>query len=246
MERGCGEGALLTLRFLVVDEVDSTNDALEQLPPEEAGEGVWLRADRQTAGRGRQGRAWASETGNLYASTIVELGARDPPPQSLAFVAALAVHSLVVARLGQAPSLTIKWPNDVLWDGAKLAGILLERHDKRVVVGIGVNLAHAPDIPGRTTVALTALGIERSPAEALHDLAQLFAEWLSMWRTDLVGVFEAWQAAAHPVGTSLNVKLPDDTVVDGTFAGIEGDGALRLRLASGEVRVIHAGDVFQL
>ncbi len=233
----------MNLEFRVLDSVDSTNEELKRLPPAEAVEGFWLRAVRQTAGKGRQGRIWNSDAGNFHASTIVVPRPGDPPLQTLAFVAALAVHSLVVAKLGDAPELSIKWPNDVMWDGAKLAGILLERHGERVIVGIGINLRHAPQIPGRATAALADIGIALAPGEALADLAQLFGSWLSVWRGSLGDVLDAWRDAAHPPGTRLAVHGGTESRIEGVFEGVAQDGALLLRLDDGTRQAIHSGDV---
>jgi BirA family biotin operon repressor/biotin-[acetyl-CoA-carboxylase] ligase len=192
------------------------------------------------AGRGRQGRQWSSPAGNLYASTLVRLRPGDPPAGSLALVAAVAVREAV--GIG-----TIKWPNDLLIDGTKAAGILLERADDAVVAGIGVNVSEAPDVPDRLTTSLRAAGISLDPAALLQVLAERLATWLARWREPAPGaVADAWLAWAHPTGTPLSVNLPDGTRIEGRFDGLAPDGALALRLASGERRIIHAGDVFQL
>ncbi len=199
-----------------------------------------MRAERQIAGRGRQGRNWSSPPGNLYASTLVRLRPGDPTAGSLALVAAVALREAV--GIG-----TIKWPNDLLIDGAKVAGILLERADDAVVAGIGVNVMQAPGLPDRPTTSLHAAGVSRTPEDVLEALAGRFAVWLSRWREPAPGaVADAWLAWAHPSGTPLSVNLPDGMRVEGRFDGLAPDGALVLRLASGERRTIHAGDVFQL
>ena len=139
----------------------------------------------------------------------------------------------------------LKWPNDLLLDGAKLAGILLERADNAVVIGIGVNLAHHPDDTDRIATSLAARGIIIQPAAFLDVLAETFARWLARWRNEGVpAVRDRWVERAHPVGTALAARLPDGISVDGLFERLDADGALILRLASGERRVIHAGDVF--
>jgi BirA family biotin operon repressor/biotin-[acetyl-CoA-carboxylase] ligase len=218
----------------------STNSDLLELARAGAVEGLWLRAESQLAGRGRQGRTWASPLGNLYGSTLVRLRPGDPVAGSLALVAAVALREAV--GIG-----AIKWPNDLLIDGAKVAGILLERGDDAVVAGFGVNLVQAPNLPDRRTTTLRAAGIELSAVDLVEVLAARFAVWLDRWREPAVGaVAEAWLAYAHPAGTPLSVNLPDGSRVEGRFDGLAPDGALALRLASGERRTIHAGDVFQL
>ena len=143
--------------------------------------------------------------------------------------------------------LCLKWPNDLLLGGAKLAGILLERVDDAVVIGVGINLAHHPDLPDRPTTSLAAHGIDVVLEPLLDTLAETFARWLSRWRSEgLAPIRARWLSQAHPVGTAITARLPDGTAVDGLFDGLDHDGALVLRLAGGERRVIHAGDVFLL
>lgn len=201
-------------------------------------EGTWLRAERQTGGKGRQGRAWISPPGNLHASTLVRLRADDPPAPTLALVAAVALHEIVAIY---APAVRIKWPNDLLFDGAKLAGILLEREGEAVILGFGVNLAHHPQGLERPATSLAALaGMAPEPAPFLEILARNFSRWLARWRQEgLAPVRAQWLAAAHPLGTPLATSEGE-----GLFDGLDESGSLRLRLADGSVRVIHAGDVF--
>ena len=140
-------------------------------------EGDWLVADRQTGGRGRQGREWYDGAGNFMGSTVVQVRFGDPDPTSLALVAGLALWeavSAVPAKAGTAalpPGAMLKWPNDLMIGTAKLAGILLERVGEAVVVGIGVNLATAPALPDRETVALG--GVDRDVFAA--ELARAFS-----------------------------------------------------------------------
>jgi BirA family biotin operon repressor/biotin-[acetyl-CoA-carboxylase] ligase len=217
-----------------VAETGSTNDDVAALAREGAVEGTWLRAERQTGGKGRQGRAWQSPPGNLYASTLVRLQPEDPPAPTLALVAAVALHEIVSRHAADA---RIKWPNDLLVNGAKLAGILLERQGDAVIVGFGVNLAHHPEGLDRPA---TSLDPPVDPGPFLERLATAFAAWLRRWRDDGVGpIRAAWLAAALPLGTPL---VTHDGA--GAFDGLDESGALRLRLAGGAVRVIHAGDVF--
>ena len=201
-------------------------------------EGLWLRAERQVNGRGRQGRIWVSPAGNLYASTLVRLQPEDPPAPTLALLAAVALHEAVAPYFERT---SIKWPNDLVADGAKLAGILLERQFNAVIIGFGVNLAHHPELPGRAATSLKAVaGAAPEPGPFAETLAEIFARWLARWRQDgHAPVLEAWRAAAHPRGTPLSTSEGD-----GLFEGLDETGALCLRLADGTIRVIHAGDVF--
>ena len=221
-----------------VAETGSTNEDVAALAGEGATEGTWLRAGRQTGGKGRQGRSWLSPPGNLYASTLVRLRQGDPPAPTLALVAAVALHEIVAIY---APGVQIKWPNDLLFDGAKLAGILLERQDDAVILGFGVNLARHPERLDRPATSLAALaGIAPEPGPFLEILARNFPRWRARWRQEgLAPIRAAWLAAAHPAGTPL--ATPEG---EGLFDGLDETGALRLRLADGTVRIIRAGDVF--
>ncbi len=192
------------------------------------------------------GRAWASPIGNFYGSTIVRPLASDPALASLAFVAAIALHD-TLARLAPDVRAFIKWPNDLMVDGAKLSGILLERAgDGAVVIGMGVNLAfHPTDLP-RPVTSLAAFGAPVPDVDSFQfELADRFAAWLAMGRgEELVAICAEWLCRAHPIGTPLSVSEANGQVTQGAFDGLAADGALQLRLADGQVRAIHAGDVF--
>jgi BirA family transcriptional regulator, biotin operon repressor / biotin---[acetyl-CoA-carboxylase] ligase len=209
----------------------------------DACEGDWLMADCQTAGRGRMARLWLSPVGNLYASGLVDLRAHDPGAATLALVAAVALFDALAIW---APTIKLKWPNDVLAGRAKLSGILLERSGNAVVIGFGVNLACHPETIDRPVTSLAALGITApEPAVFLDGLVGTFDGWLGCWRTQgLAAIRLAWLDRSFPVGAPLVVNLPDGTRLAGVFDGLTDDCALRLRLADGDRRVIHAGDVF--
>jgi BirA family transcriptional regulator, biotin operon repressor / biotin---[acetyl-CoA-carboxylase] ligase len=205
-----------------------------------------LRADQQLGGRGRVGREWVSPIGNFYASTIIRLAPHDPPAATLAFVAAMAAHD-TIRQIAPDVTVQLKWPNDVLAsNGAKLCGILLERAHNAVVAGFGINLAHHPDDIGRAATDLRALGANPpQPQVVCEMLAEFFARRLEQWRlSPLSALLRAWGSAAHPLGTALQVGLPDGERIEGLFAGLAEDGALKLRLADGEIRAIYAADIF--
>jgi len=207
-------------------------------------EGDWLLADRQTEGRGRQGRDWFDGIGNFMGSTVVHLRHGDPARETLALVAGLALHEAIAWHQPGSAELRLKWPNDLVSGNAKMAGILLEASGDAVVIGIGVNLVSAPDIPGRATVALADLGT--APARNLfaEDLVRSFATELERWRNAaLAPVIRRWCALAHSPGTPLTVDEPGGERIAGTFAGLSEQGLLQLRLADGTMRAIHAGEV---
>lgn len=226
-----------------VAETGSTNADLLVEAAAGAPEGTWLRAEVQTGGRGRLGRDWRSPAGNLYASTVIRPQPGNPPVASLALVAAVALFEVASAWSGDAASLRIKWPNDLLRGPAKVAGILLERSGQAVVAGFGVNLARAPDLPDRPSAAL---GGGADPAGFVEDLATGLARWLGIWRGQgLPPVIARWLEAAHPIGTALAATTPAGRI-EGLFAGLDAEGNLRLALADGSVRTIQAGDIFLL
>lgn len=224
-----------------VPETGSTNADLaarlragEHLP-----EGHWLVADRQTAGRGRQGRAWSDGAGNFMGSTVVYPRQSDPAPASLALLAGLALHEVIAPLLTAPHRALLKWPNDLLVGRAKLAGILLEGIGGAVVVGIGVNLASAPNLPDRAAVALSDIATAPVRNTFASALARQFDIELERWRNfGLAPIVNRWLLAGHPIGTRLTAERQD-----GTFTGLTPDGGLQLRLADGSLRTIHAGEV---
>jgi BirA family biotin operon repressor/biotin-[acetyl-CoA-carboxylase] ligase len=201
-------------------------------------EGNWLIADRQTAGRGRLGRDWFDGAGNFMGSTVVHSGLGDPPPSSLALLAGLALHEVIFAHLPPSHHAMLKWPNDVLVSSAKLAGILLERIGDAVIVGIGVNLAIAPELADRDIIALADITTAPDRDKFAVSLAAQFAVELGRWRAyGLSPVIARWLAVGHPLGTKLIWGGPDEAGFEGSFAGLTEDGFLQLRLAAGELRL---------
>lgn len=203
-------------------------------------EGDWLVALSQSQGRGRQGRQWTMLQGNFAGSTLVLLRPGDPAPQTLSLVAGIAlIEAVDIAVPGH--SLLLKWPNDLLLDGGKLAGILLERSGERIAIGIGVNLAAAPAVEGRQTASLDRA---IAPEAFAPLLAASFARWLERWRVSAAEeLADAWLERAHPVGTSIKVHADAARTVTGRFEGLASDGALLLRTDGGAIETIRAGDV---
>jgi BirA family biotin operon repressor/biotin-[acetyl-CoA-carboxylase] ligase len=233
--------------------LDSTNAEAKRLA--EAGERgpLWIMAERQTSGRGRRGRAWSSGAGDLSATLL--FACERPPAEAaqLGFVAALAVAETFDAFVPSA-LVAIKWPNDVLIDGRKAAGILVESGPHRggglwVAAGCGLNLAQSPqDVERPATSAAEHLGggltATPGPDTALAVLARAFDERLEAWETYGFGaIADAWTARAAGLNRPCVARLDGETI-EGVAEGLEPDGALRLRLASGAIRRITAGDVF--
>lgn len=229
-----------------VAETGSTNaDLLARL---RAGsllrEGDWLVAERQSAGRGRQGRNWFDGTGNFMGSTVVHSAASDPPAHTLALVAGLAAYETVLPFCPEAGALMLKWPNDLLLAGAKLAGILLESANGSVVVGIGVNLKVAPQLTDRKTIALADIAPPPSRDDFAVRLAAVFDAEVERWRSHgLELLLRRWQAAAHGHGASLKVHDPSGSTLVGSFVGLDASGSLLLRDPDGKTHTVHAGDV---
>ncbi len=190
------------------------------------------------------GRDWTSPTGNFHGSTGVTLEPGDPPAPSLALVAAVALHDAVVDASNGSVRPTIKWPNDLLIGPAKLAGILLERAADQIVVGIGVNLATAPEVAGRDTTALAAFGTSIGTEVFAARLAPIFASELALWRENgLPPLIARWTERAHPRGARLTISEGVDAGLTGAFDSLDPTGALRLRLDDGALRLVTAGEV---
>jgi BirA family biotin operon repressor/biotin-[acetyl-CoA-carboxylase] ligase len=230
----------------IVEETGSTNaDLLDRLKAgEHVAQGDWLVARRQSAGRGRQGRDWFDGAGNFMGSTVVHRAESDPPAHTLALVSGLAVYEALVPSCPNPSQLMLKWPNDLLLSRAKLCGILLEAASNAIVIGVGINLARAPNIEGRETIALSEIAKPPGLEEFAKQLAHSFDAELERWRSfGLEPLLRRWSVAAHPIGTPIKVHDSDGSLLAGEFSGLSPEGSLLLRLANGETRAIHAGDV---
>ena len=226
-------------RIRIVERTGSTNADL--LADPKAVEGDWLVALEQQSGKGRQGREGVSVPGNFYGSTLVQLRPDDPPASTLSLAAGLALIEAVDVTVAGQP-LMLKWPNDLMLSGKKLAGILLERNGDRVVLGFGVNLAGAPDLPDRHAASLNG---ETQPDAFAPLLAGSFTRLLSLWRaSEPTALVRAWEHRAHLVGTRLRVHVSNDEQISGRFGGLDPDGALRLLLDDGSMEIVRAADVF--
>ncbi len=239
------------IRHEALSDTSSTNT--ECLARARAGDGglLWVTAERQTGGRGRRGRPWVSERGNLYASLLLI----DPAPMerlaSLPLAIAVAVHQAIRSVLPPgAEPLEVKWPNDILIGRKKTCGILVEgerlangRH--AVVIGIGINVSVMPDNPIYPVTCLRDQGSAASPEELFAHLFASMAEVLDIWNEGL-GITEVtalWRAVACGIGEKITVNLPDRSI-SGYFAGIDDNGLLMLDTGTGRMMPIAAGDVF--
>jgi BirA family biotin operon repressor/biotin-[acetyl-CoA-carboxylase] ligase len=235
------------IRLIAHDTLGSTN--AEALALARAGERgpLWVTAARQTAGRGRRGNAWTSEPGNLYASLLLTDTVPAGRAPELCFVAALALHDAVSA-LSPALKPQLKWPNDLLIEGAKFAGILIEAESVQgrspaVAIGIGVNCAHYPrELPYPAT-DLAAHGVAVAPVALLEKLSAAMRARLDQWETGFSAIRADWLARAAGLGGDIVVRLPDREVA-GTFETLDRMGRLMLRLPAGTLEAITVGEVF--
>ncbi len=232
------------------DELDSTNAEARRRAEAGASGPVWITAAVQTAGKGRRGRTWRTVSGNLAATLLLTTTKTAAEAAQISFVAALAAADLAETCLG-AGAVRVKWPNDVLVHGRKAVGILVEsgaRPDGALwlAVGIGVNLAHAPQDVERPAAAFAEhmAGPPPRPQDALEVLATRFEHWRSLWdREGFAPIAQGWTRIAHGLGEPCEARLPNQTL-KGIAEGLDPDGALRLRLDGGAVTRITAGDVF--
>jgi len=235
------------------DSVGSTNaEALARARAGERGP-LWITAGRQTAGRGRRGRSFVSEPGNLFASLLLT----DPSPADraaeLSFVAALALHDAICQIAPMlAGRLELKWPNDLLCDGAKLAGILVEGESGSgrplaIVIGIGVNCAHHPDGLSYRATSLAACGVTVTPQRLFAALSRSMVLRLAEWdrATGFAATRRAWLALATGLGQRVLVRLPEAELT-GRFETLDAAGRLVLRRDDGGVELVTAGDMFPL
>ncbi len=206
-------------------------------------------AEEQTQGRGRSGRRWISPKGNLYASLLLNPRVTAPAATQLAFVAALAAFDAAAEQLppDRASGLRLKWPNDVMFCGAKLAGILIESSTcpeghLAVIIGIGINVSESPADAKRAATSLEAGPQCVEPV--FQALAAAFDKWLALWDEGKAfdQIREAWLAKTLAVGDPISVNM-SNTLLRGRFAGVDSKGALKLETAPGVVIIVNAGDI---
>ena len=210
---------------------------------------AWILAHVQTAARGRRGRAWSTPRGN-FAGTLVMRRLGTPADAALrSFVASLALREAVVAVTGRADAFALKWPNDVLLTGGKVAGILLETVGDHLVIGIGVNLAHAPtpdevEAGAVTPVSLkSTLGADITPEDFLDVLAEAYARLEQQYTTyGFAPIRAAWLSHAARIGEVVTARTMRDETV-GVFEDVDAEGNLVLNTAKGRV-AITAADVY--
>jgi BirA family biotin operon repressor/biotin-[acetyl-CoA-carboxylase] ligase len=232
------------------ERLGSTSEEAKRLAADGAPGGLVIWAREQTAGHGRRGRPWVSPPGNLYVSVVLRPDCVAPAAAQLGFAAALAIGEATLRWLPPVVALSYKWPNDVLLDGRKLSGILLESQaaaDGRLawlVLGIGINLAAFPETVEYPATSLAAAGAGTiAPELMLEALAERFLHWYERWRVaGFAPLRQAWLARVHGLGTPIRVRLQREEM-DGRFVGLDEDGVLLLETPAG-CRRVAAGDVF--
>ena len=239
-------------RLIALDQVESTNDEAKRLAETGAEEGTLVWAREQTKGRGRQSRSFASPPGNLYMSLILRPDCPVAEAAQLGFVAALGVGDGVGSAAPPMIEVHFKWPNDVLFNGRKGSGILLESKISAsvgldwLVLGIGVNLSSYPE---NTSFPATSLAFEGAPPDLqveqlLEAISRHLLSWVHRWRDEgFAPIRQAWLRHAKGIGEELEVRLSNERL-RGTFRELDESGALVLELPGGETRRIHAGDVY--
>jgi BirA family biotin operon repressor/biotin-[acetyl-CoA-carboxylase] ligase len=245
--------AIEAIRTDLRPELDSTNLEAHRLWREGARQARWIRAERQTQGRGRHGRRWVSEQGNLYATLLWPAHAGLALAGQVSFVAALAMRDTVLALLPAgprpSPAVKVKWPNDVLLGGAKVSGILTEtigtEADGRtwLAIGCGLNVASAPEDTPYPATCLARHGGKADAAAAGDALARAMAVRLAQWEGRGFREIRAdWLEAAHDLGVELTVRVGAEEI-KGRFAGLGDEGALLLAQSGSGIRRLHAGEV---
>jgi BirA family biotin operon repressor/biotin-[acetyl-CoA-carboxylase] ligase len=227
------------------DTLASTSDHCAERARNGEPDRLLIIAASQTAGRGRAGRVWSSPPGNFYASALLRPGIPAVQGGLFALMAGLSLLEAIEQASGTDAALRLKWPNDITAGAAKLAGILLDATIEAgqiatLVIGFGVNLTFAPEIPGRATTYLTALGLRHAPDDMVASLCDRIDHWQARLNDDAGSALRtAWLARAHPIGSTITI---DAGRLTGTFAGIEADGSLLLR-QDNQVIAIRSGDV---
>jgi BirA family biotin operon repressor/biotin-[acetyl-CoA-carboxylase] ligase len=238
----------MTLAFRIeqVADIDSTNEACRRRALAGEGAGLVIRADRQSAGRGRRGRSWESPAGNLYASILLRPQRPAAESAALGFAAVIAVGNVIAPLVKGA--VQHKWPNDLLIDGAKVMGMLLEMQgtaDPFVVLGIGVNIvSHPANTPYPATDLLDSGAAPIAPQALLERILGALVPLYDAWAANgFAALLPAWKRRAAGLGQPIEVRLERETI-SGLFKDLEPDGTLRLGLSDGSERRIAAGDVY--
>jgi BirA family biotin operon repressor/biotin-[acetyl-CoA-carboxylase] ligase len=230
-----------------VTETGSTQDDVMRAAESGAGEGYVMRADQMIGGRGRLGRVWTAPKGNLYLSFLLRPSYDVREAGQVSFVCALAAHKTLQAYLnGSDANITCKWPNDLLVNGKKISGILLESQMEEgqltgLVVGKGMNIENAPEGAASLNQFYTDTpDISDVCDQLLQNFDLHYAQWL---KDGFAAIRESWLSKAAGLGQQITVNKPDGQMM-GIFQGLDEDGALLLQTDQDDIIPIHAGDVY--
>lgn len=234
------------------DSIDSTNEEAKRQAESGAEDGTLIWAKEQTAGRGRYGRQWQSPPGNLYCSLITRPDCAPSEAAELGFVTSLGMADAIGSLVPPMIEVTFKWPNDILVNGRKAAGILLESSSKPdgtldwLVVGTGLNIVSHPE---ESRYPATNLLLEGAHGLAVEDVLQAYARhllgWINRWLDDgFRPIRAAWLNRAMGQGEEIEVRFNDKTV-SGTFADLDETGALLLDAPEGRL-TINAADIYPI
>jgi BirA family biotin operon repressor/biotin-[acetyl-CoA-carboxylase] ligase len=240
---------LQQFNLLVFEEIDSTNNEAKRLIQSGALDRLVIWSKQQSYGRGRYGRSWNSQEGNLYMSILLPIQCSLAKAAQLSFVMGLCVHDVIndLAKKNKIKlDINLKWPNDVLIQGSKIAGILLESLPEEdsgwIVLGLGVNVEHTPDVENATS--LKELGIKSNVGHLLGMVMNKFDYYHNMW--SLYGfskIRQLWLKKAYKIGEVVTITDIKNRI-SGVFETIDKDGAMKIKIASGEKYTMSTGEIF--
>lgn len=226
--------------LIELQSVGSTNEHLKNLAREGAPAFTVVWTHDQTAGKGRQGNTWTSFMGNLYMSMLLRPDTGASQAGQLSFVAAVALAETVKTFLPASTQISLKWPNDLLLNGKKAAGILLEAEEGWVVIGMGMNVVAAPE----GAASLRSFGAVVEAGQLLEKISLRLQGLYGIWQKNgFAPIRREWLAFAHNIGNTINVRLPKESF-EGKFIGIDDTGALQVELQDGSKRHVSSGEVF--
>ena len=233
-------------------EIDSTNSEAMRLALSGVNDHLWVTSDIQTHGRGRQGRNWISQAGNLQASLFLQPDCKLQKASQLSFLAGLSCYETIQSTCPEeiGRELLLKWPNDILLKGEKLSGMLVESSKLpknsalAVIIGIGINISWKPEIENYPTTCLADHNITVNAKEIFDILAKNTKKWLNIWESEngFNVILDSWAKYSHNIGDRIDVRQGQH-LFSGNFHGLAEDGSLLMRLPSGNIKSINVGDV---
>ncbi len=238
---------MIAWRFQAFAELPSTSDFCIERAKEGEAAGLAVFAAQQSAGRGSRGRGWVSPPGNVALSVLLRPDIAPAQASMFPLLAGVAVAEAVRATLPAGPVPMLKWPNDVLLDGKKCAGLLIDAAPEKnriewMVIGIGINVAYAPEVPGRIATCLADHGADAGAVEVAKAVLERLAFWLDIFQQfGSVRIIPSWISRAHPIGTKIEVKSPHHNA-SGTFAGLSPTGELLLSIEN-RIEKVSTGEI---